>query len=444
METADLRMLRGEVSGDVVVPGDERYEDLASLVMHTGRPAAIVRCRTVSDVVAAIRLARELDLEISVRSGGHSNAGYSTNVDGLVIDLTEMDAVDVLDPERQLVRLGAGARWVDVAAALAPYGLAISSGDAVSVGVGGLLVGGGIGWMVRKYGLAIDNVVGADVVTADGRVLRADAQQNSELFWALRGGSGNFGVVTSFDVQAQRASRVFFGTLYFPAEQIPTVLASLTEYMRTAAPELTTSIKMYPTFGGPQPPLMVLVCFAGEDAEAAARVIDPIRAFGDLLDDDVSLRTYGDILVVIDPLPPGWQPRVRNRFVPALPQLCLDTILRYHSMFSTMFVEIRFLGGALTQVPAHATAFAHRDAEAMVMAVLLGSPQDNEPLLPRYEEFWQALAPHTRGAYTGFLSDILPADIDAAFPDPARARLVALKRRYDPENIFHLNPNIAP
>jgi len=444
MDTAALLRLRDEVSGDVVLPGDERYGDLARLIVHTGRPAAVVRCRSTADVVAAVRSARDQGLEISVRSGGHSNAGYSTNVDGLVIDLTEMNAVEVLDPERRLVRLGAGARWAQVAAALAPHGLSITSGDTASVGVGGLLVGGGIGWMVRRYGLAIDNVVGAELVTADGSVLRADARENPELFWALRGGSGNFGVVTSFEVRACRVSRVFFGTLYFRPGQTPAVLRAMTRYMRTAVPELTTSVKMFPTFGAEAPPLMVLVCYAGEDAEAAARAIDPIRGFGDLVDDDVSLRTYGDILAVIDPLPPGWQPRVRNRFAPALPEPCLDAVVRHHGLFSTLFVEIRYLGGAMARVPAHATAFAHRDAEAMIMGVLLGSPQDNEPLLPRYEEFWQELAPYTRGAYTGFLSDLLPADLDAAFPEPARSRLVEVKRRYDAQNTFHLNPNIAP
>ncbi|GAA2053545.1 FAD-binding oxidoreductase [Catenulispora yoronensis] len=444
VEPEAIESLRADVTGEVVLPGDEGYDDLANLIVHTGHPAVIVRARSNDDVARGIGFAVEHGLEISTRSGGHSNAGFSTNVGGLVLDLSLLDGVEVLNESERLVRLGAGAHWVNVAGALAPYGLAFTSGDTTSVGVGGLLVGGGVGWMARKYGLALDSLVAAEVVTADGRILVASAEENPDLFWAIRGGGGNFGVVTSFTVVAQAEPQVFFGQISFAPDETAAVLRGWAAYMDSAPEELTTTAMCWPTFGEAAPPLGIVVCYAGDDDAAAGLAIDPIRKLGTVVDDQVRLVPYGEVLQPIGELPPGWRPRVRNRLTPSVTGDLVDTILAEQANLANLYVEIREIGGALSRVAEDATAFPHRSTQALIMGVLLGSPEDNEPLLPTYEQFWSAIAPSMSGAYSGFLSDILQSDIDAVYPAPVYRRLAELKQKYDPNNIFHLNVNVVP
>ncbi|WP_103501319.1 MULTISPECIES: FAD-binding oxidoreductase [unclassified Streptomyces] len=444
LDPADIARLRAEVTGDVFVPGDPGYDELTDLIVHTGRPAVIVLARDSEDVARGIAFADEQELEISTRSGGHSNAGFSTNVGGLVLNLSRLDSVEVLDETRRLLRLGSGAQWDQVAREMEPHGWAFTSGDTTSVGVGGLLVGGGIGWLARKYGLALDSVVAAEVVTADGRILAASAEENPDLFWAIRGGGGNFGVVTSFTVVAQPVSRVFFGQISFAPDETAAVLRGWAAYMGSAPEELTATAMCWPTFGEEAPPLAIVVCFAGDDEAAAAATIDPIRALGTVVDDQVVAMPYSGVLQNASDLPPGWRPRVRNRLVPALTEDLAATILTEQANLENLYVEIRAIGGALNRVPQDATAFPHRATQAMVMGVLLGSPESNEPLLPVYEAFWSALAPSASGAYGGFLSDILPADVEAVYPPESSRRLAELKRLYDPRNLFRLNVNIVP
>lgn len=444
LDPADIACLRAEVTGEVFVPGDPGYDELTDLIVHTGHPAVIILVRSKRDVARGIAFATEHDLEISTRSGGHSNAGFSTNVGGLVLNLTHLNSIEVVDESERLVRLGSGAQWDQVADVLQPYGLAFTSGDTTSVGVGGLLIGGGIGWLARKYGLALDSLVAADVVTADGRVLSASAEENPEIFWAIRGGGGNFGVVTSFTVVAQPIPRVFFGQISFAPEETAAVLRGWAAYMDSAPEELTSTAMCWPTFGAAAPPLAIMVCYAGEDEAAANAAIDPIRELGTVVEDKVRPMPYGDALQPAGDLPPGWRPRVRNRFTPTLNEDLVTTILTQQATLENLYVEIRSIGGALNRVPQDATAFPHRSTQAMIMGVLLGSPEGNEPLLPAYEAFWTALAPWTSGAYSGFLSNILPADIDEVYPQQVYRRLAALKHEYDPANIFHLNVNVLP
>ncbi|GHB29477.1 FAD-binding oxidoreductase [Streptomyces chryseus] len=444
LDPAAIECLRAEITGEVYVPGDEGYDELTDLIVHTGHPAVIIRVRSNDDVARGIAFAVEHHLEISTRSGGHSNAGFSTNVGGLVLDLAHLNSIEVVDESEGLVRLGAGAQWAQVAAALEPHGLAFTSGDTTSVGVGGLLVGGGIGWLARKYGLALDSLVAAEVVTADGCILSASAEENPDVFWAIRGGGGNFGVVTSFTVVAQPVAQVFFGQISFAADETAAVLRGWAAHMDSAPEELTATAMCWPTFGEATPPLAIVVCYAGDEEAAANLAIDPIRKLGTVVDDQVRLMPYGDALQPAGDLPPGWRPRVRNRLTPALTGDLVTTILAEQANLENLYVEIRSIGGALNRVPQDATAFPHRSTQAMVMGVLLGSPEGNEPLLPAYEAFWSALAPSMSGAYSGFLSDILPADIDAVYPQQVYRQLAVLKREYDPCNVFHLNVNVVP
>jgi FAD/FMN-containing dehydrogenase len=236
--------------------------------VHTGTPAVVVRCHGSADVREAIRFARSRNLPVAVRSGGHSGAGSSTNDGGVVIDLSPIAGIEILDRRERVVRIGSGATWIDVATTLGAHDLAISSGDTTSVGAGGLMLGGGIGWMVRRHGLAFDSLVAAEVVTADGRVVRASAGEHADLFWALRGGGGNFGVVTTFEVVAQPVDRVLFGTISYPAETAAAVLTRWRDVMRTASDDLTTTARIFPSFGGPAAPLTIAVCYAGDDLDS--------------------------------------------------------------------------------------------------------------------------------------------------------------------------------
>lgn len=443
METGAMTGLKEAIRGEVVLPGDESYERLRNIFVHPGSPAVVVRCVDAADVCAAIRFARSEGLVLSVRSGGHSNAGFSTNNGGLVIDLSLINGVELVDPDRNVFRIGSGATWGEVARMLAPYGLAISSGDTTTVGVGGLLLGGGIGWMVRKHGLALDALVAAEVVTADGRVLRASAEENPDLFWAIRGGGGNFGIVTSFDVAAYRCGGVRFGTATYPAEEAAAVVKNWSRYLREAPVEITSTVAVYPGFGDAPPPVIITVCYAG-DEDGAAAAIDPLLQLGTLLEQNIKPVPYAGVLEDPSELPPGWIPTVKSAFVPICEDDFIDTLITGARAFDTLFVELRSLGGAVRDVAPDATAFAHRDSEALVNTVLLGSVEDNRPLEPAFRSFWETLAPFTKGAYSNFLSAVRADDVVAIYPHETLARLRSIKSAYDPENLFNQNPNIEP
>ncbi|WP_431279916.1 FAD-binding oxidoreductase [Leifsonia poae] len=290
--------LRIGFGGDIIEPGDTEYEAASRTVLAAGSPVYVLRPASVADVQAAVRFAADAGLVLSVRGGGHSFPGFGTNDGGVVIDLSRLADVEIVDDASHLVRVAGGATWGVVAAALAPRGLAISSGDTKSVGVGGLTLSGGIGWKVRKYGLALDSVVAAEVVTADGELVRATAREHPELFWAIRGGGGNFGVVTAFEFTAHPTTSVFFGTIAFPAAEAATVLPAWAEYLRTAPEELTSVADFANPFaGGPDAPVAIHVAFDGDDPELAAQAIDLIRWLGTVVADEIELRPYADILV---------------------------------------------------------------------------------------------------------------------------------------------------
>ena len=253
---------------------------------------------------------------LSVRGGGHGFPGFATNDGGVVIDLSNLATVEIIDDDQHVVRIGGGANWGQVADGLAPHGLAISAGDTNSVGVGGLTLGGGIGWKVRKYGLALDQLVAADMVIADGTVVHASAQENPELFWAIRGGGGNFGVVTAFEFAAHPTTDVFYGKIAFPVSEMADVLQGWADYMRTAPDELTSVVTLAnPAAGGPEAPIEVYVVFDGDVPELAADALQPIRRLGTVINDDVARVPYADTLVDGATLPPGIRLVTRSAFV---------------------------------------------------------------------------------------------------------------------------------
>ncbi len=438
--------LRRDFGGDIIDPGGAEYESASRSVLASGSPARVLRPKSVGDVQAGVRFAARAGLVLSVRGGGHGFAGFGTNDGGVVIDLSKLTNVEIIDKERHLVRIGGGATWGQVAAVLAPHGLAISSGDTKSVGVGGLTLTGGIGWKVRKYGLALDNVVAAEVVTASGEVVHASAEENPELFWAIRGGGGNFGIVTAFEFVAHPTTDVFFGTIAFPASEAATVLQGWADYLRTAPEELTsTAAFANPFAGGPEAPVQIYVAFDGDDPELAAQAIDPIRLLGTVTGDDVALEPYADTLMDGTSPPPGIQFVPRSAFVDkeSVPEV-MQILAEVRASERSPFIAVRSVGGAVSRVPDDATAYAHRQAELMVVTTAAGPKPVVEAARPALEAMWGRLAPHVNGAYANFLASATEEDVAAIYPTATYERLAAVKRQYDPGNLFARNHNVRP
>jgi FAD/FMN-containing dehydrogenase len=432
--------------GGIIKPGDADYEKASGSVFASGTPALVLRPKSVADVQAAVRYAASTGLVLSVRGGGHGFAGFSTNDGGVVIDLSQLASVEVTDKEHHIVRIGGGATWGQVAAALAPHGLAISSGDTKSVGVGGLTLSGGIGWKVRKYGLAMDSLAAAEVVTASGKVVHADAEQNPELFWAVRGGGGNFGIVTAFEFAAHPTSDVYFGQVAFPAREAATVLQGWADYLRTATEDLTSTVEFANPFaGGPEAPVEIHVAFDGDDPQQASRAIDPVRRLGTVTGDTVALRRYEDTLVdgVIPPAGTQFVPRSAFAGPDSVPEV-LRILAGAGASEHAPFISVRSVSGAVSRVPVGVTAYAHRQAELMIMTTAAGPAPLVEATRPAVEAVWRRLAPHVSGAYANFLASATELDVAAVYPARTYQRLVEIKRRYDPGNLFSGNHNVRP
>jgi FAD/FMN-containing dehydrogenase len=435
-----------ELAVEALRPGGDGYDAAARVFFRTGEPALVVRPRDPDEVAAVLAYAARHNLAVSVRSGGHSPLGHSTNTGGMVIDLSHLDDVQVLDAGRRLVRVGGGATWGRVAAALDPHGWGLTAGDTRSVGVGGLTLGGGIGWMVRRHGLAIDNLAGARVVTADGRLLTTSEDEHPDLFWALRGGGGNFGVVVDFDFVAQPVTNLHFGSVAYRLDHPADLLGRWRDAMRLAPDELSSTLVLMPSVPQGPPSATVLLCYAGEPSTTAADVdaaVEPLFQLGALIKANLSERRYSDILEDAQH-PPGVRLVTRNALVPTLDDTVIAAIDRLHATPHATAVAVRSLGGALSRVPRDATAFAHRDTEAMVVCMVVLPDMATDAEIERALVRWRAVAAHGTGTYVNFQGSATAADLAAAYPPATYARLAAVKRAYDPANRFALNHNVEP
>lgn len=442
-----LSSLKAAVAGEVLTPADLGFPDSARTLTVQGHPSLVVRCGDSADVGTALRYAQDHNLGVAVRSGGHHLAGFGTNDGGLVIDLRRLDEVRVRSERPDAgaqVRLGPGATWGQVARTLADGSWAISSGDTASVGVGGLLGGGGIGWLVRRDGLGIDAMTGAEVVTADGTVRRVDAHTDSDLFWGIRGAAGSLGVVTGYEIAATRCPIVQFGRLLFPTDQAERVLDGWAAYQALGADELSSTVALPPRImADGTAPLMITVCYAGS-ATAAERELAPLRALGTLIGDTVTELPYESVLAD-DAMPADWVPRIHNGLFDDWTDDLTDRLLQAHDQIPSLLLEIRSLGAAFGRVDRQATAFAHRCARFMINAMLPGTPRSQQPQLESFDGFWQTLRPS--GAYGNFLSHPTAADSELCFPGPTGPRLAEIKQRYDPDNVFASTikmPPVAP
>ena len=451
LQPQSLASLAG-IAGKVITPGDPAY-DKARAVFYGGidkHPSAIIRVTSAEDVRRVIATAQREGLELAVRSGGHSVAGHSTTEGGLVIDLRDMARIDV-NPAARTAWIETGATAFQVTEALAKHSLVIGFGDAGSVGVGGITLGGGIGFLVRKFGMTIDSVVAAEVVAADGRVLRVDAQNEPDLFWAIRGGGGNFGVVTRLQFRLNPLPHFTGGILVLPAT--PETIAGFVAASMAAPDELSTIGNVMPAPPAPFIPaevhgrlvILAFIAFAGDD-DAATRAIAPFRSLATPIADMVKPGPY---LSMYPPEDPNYRPTAvaRTMFVNGI-DLAAAKVIHDHLSKSdaTMRVaQLRVLGGAMARVPTDATAFAHRSKPMLVnVAAFYEGDADREVRRRWVHELSHALQPREDGAYVSFLTDDGEARIRAAYPGATWDRLARIKAAYDPTNRFRLNQNIAP
>jgi FAD/FMN-containing dehydrogenase len=453
-----IAQLASVLRGDLIQPADPRYDEARTLynAMIDKRPALIARCADVADVIAAVNFARENDLPLAVRGGGHNGAGLGSVDGGLVIDLAEMNGVRV-DPAARTARVEGGATLGDLHHATHAFGLAMPSGIISTTGVGGITLGGGIGYLTRSMGLSIDNLLEADVVLADGRLVTASASEHPDLFWALRGGGGNFGVVTSFLFRLHSLDTLHAGPMLWPLEQAEDVLRWYREFLPQAPRDLYgffAFLTVAPADPFPQELWNHKMCaimwaYTGDRPD---ETFAPIRArFGPPALDWVGPISHPALQSMFDGLyPPGDQWYWKADFVKEIPDEAIDTHLRYAAELPTWKSTMHLypIDGVAGDVPRDATAWNYRDAKwGMVMVGVSPDPADNAHMIEWTRAYWRELHPHSAGgAYVNMMMDAGDEGQDrvrASYGDNYQ-RLRQVKRAYDPGNLFRINQNILP
>ena len=449
--------LRSQMRGEVIGPGDAAYDTARRVYnrMIDKRPALIARCVDVADVIAAVNFAREHSLTLAVRGGGHNGGGLGTCDDGLVIDLSSMKGTHV-EPAAGTVRVAGGCTWGEVDHATHPFGLATPSGIISTTGVGGLTLGGGLGYLTRAYGLSIDNLLAVDVVLADGRLVTASKDTHPDLFWAVRGGGGNFGVVTSFLFTLHPISTVYGGPMLWNMDKAEEVLRWYRDFIVQAPEELNGFFAFLTVPPGPpfpehlhaKPVCAIVWCYTGP-ADKADQLFAPIRQlFGGPALDFVGPLPYPALQGMFDAVyPPGDQWYWRADFVNELSDEAIATHIQHASSMPTMQSGMHLypINGAVHRVGSDETAFSYRDATwAEVIVGVDPDPANAERIKDWTIAYWTALHPYSAGgAYVNFMMDEGQERVQATYRDNYD-RLLDVKSRYDPTNLFHVNQNIKP
>jgi hypothetical protein len=456
LSTSSAHSLRSGFQGAVIAPGDSDYDE-ARAVFNAAidrRPALIARCATARDVSAALAFARQHGLVVAVRATGHNVAGFAVCDGGLVVDLSRMKRITV-DPAARTVRAEAGCNWGEVNDALQPHGLAATGGFVSVTGVAGLTLGGGLGWLVRKHGLALDNLLAADVVLADGRAVTASARENSDLFWAIRGGGGNFGIVTSFEFRVHPAGTVLAGIVLHPLAGGAGALRAWRDFEGTAPVESNMGALLFtfpdepegPPFRGT--PVVGLGGVYCGDIATGARVVAPLRAYGPPMVDLFKPTPYNEAQRMADFL---WPPRLYNywksSYLTGVSDAAIDTMLDWFARVPsrhTVLVLEHNGDSAYDEVPESATAYGHRRWPFnMVITSGWSDPADADRNIAWTRGFFDAMRPfRADAAYVNYLADEGPDAVRAAY-GAKLTRLATLKAKYDPENVFRLNQNIQP
>jgi hypothetical protein len=443
-----LAKFRASLRGQSFCSGEQGYDAARSVpnAMIDRRPTIIARCAGAADVITCVRFASEHNIVVAVRGGGHSVAGKSVCDGGLMIDLSALKGIRV-DPVRRTVRAETGLKLGEFDRETQAFGLATTLGVVSATGIAGLTLGGGWGHLHAKYGLAIDNVIGADVVTADGRLLTANALENQDLFWGVRGGSGNFGIVTSLEYQLHEVGPVLGGAVFYPAAKAKEVLHFWREFAAASPDELVTQGGSFnlpdgvPVFG-------IAACYCGLLSEGE-KVLKPLRTFGSPVADTFAAISYLQLQSMFDPFfPPGRLTYVKSNFIRSLSEEAIDALVQYVGKSPSPYTFAPFIEhwhGAATRVAITDTAFPHRQYSWNFMAwSMWASPSESEKNIQWTRECWEALRPFlVAGSYGNYVADEGDAVEHAAY-GPNYDRLVALKNKYDPTNLFRMNHNIKP
>jgi FAD/FMN-containing dehydrogenase len=435
----DYNGIPESLASSAVEPGDIDYPRVRSNYLRGGSPGLVLRPRSTAEVVDALAYARRhLHLPLGVRSGGHGISGRSTNDGGIVIDLGNLDSIEVIDQAARLVRVGPGARWKEVAAALEPYGWALTSGDYGGVGVGGLATAGGIGFLGRQQGLTIDHLRAVEVVLADGSVVRASDTENADLFWAIRGAGANFGIVTSFEFHVEPVGDVGWAQLVFDASDTANFLERFGQVATNAPRDTTAFLIMGPPRGGQPAVAQIMAMVASEDPGVVVDRLQPFAQLAPLLQQQVVIVPYAAVMAMASDAEHQGQgePLSRSALVREITPSFAAGAAAMLDSGAVHFFALRTVGGAIADVDPKATAYAHRDAAFSVVA--MGTSRH------RLEQTWNGLRDHFDGLYLSFDSAPRPDRLAEAFPPETLARLRELKRRYDPENLFRDNFNIDP
>lgn len=446
MPLPDIQTLKTTFHGALIQPADGEYDSArtiwnASINRH---PALIARCLGTGDVVAAVKFARESNLLTAIRGGGHNVGGRALCDDGIVIDLSQMRGVYV-DPVHRTARVQGGATLGDLDQETHVFGLAVPSGIAPTTGITGLALGGGVGWLVRKYGMSVDNMLSAQVVTADGILLTASAAENNDLFWALRGGGGNFGVVTSLEFQAHPVHTIVGGFLFYPRQAAFDVIRNFRDFIETA-PEEVTAYAVLLRLPDATPAVGIALCYCGELATADG-VLKPLRSFGNPMMDAIQPIPFPVMQGLLGgAFPHGNQNYWKSNLLKTLSNEAIERIVEHANQMTSpkSAVAVEYYGGAASRVSNEATAFAHRDLPwDVVMLACWTNPEE------RQHRDWARQGEETLRPYAGNAQLLGALDIESdevigkAFGGNL-ARLSEIKRRYDPDNFFRVNQNIKP
>lgn len=456
VDEAAVEEFKASLRGELIQPSDESYDEARKVYngMIDRRPRMIARCADVADVITAVNFGRENDLLIAIRGGGHNGGGLGICDDGLVIDLSLIKYTRV-DPAARTVRVGGGCTWGDVDHATHALGLATPTGIISTTGVGGLTLGGGMGYLTRKCGLTIDNLLEADIVLADGRFVTASAEENEDLFWAIRGGGGNFGVVTSFLFKLHPIHMDYAGPMLWPLEQATEVMQWYREFITQAPDDIYGFFLFLVVPPGPPFPehlhnkkmCGIVWCYTGP-AEQAETTFKPIRSFGPPALDLVGPMPHPQLQSMFDELyPPGLQWYWRADFFNELSDEAIALHVKYGSEIPTMHSSMHLypINGAAHRIGKTDTAWSYRDATwAQVIVGVDPDPTNNEKIIAWTKEYWDALHPHSAGgAYVNFMMDEGEERIKASYRDNYD-RLVEVKKQFDPTNLFRVNQNIRP
>jgi FAD/FMN-containing dehydrogenase len=454
---AGIEALKRDLNGKVVLPHDDAYESARKIWngMVDKRPALIVRCLHTSDVVRALQFARDSGLPLAVRGGGHNIAGNATCDGGIVIDLSQMNAVSV-NPQLRRAQVGGGALLADLDAATQAHGLAVPVGINSTTGIGGLTLGGGFGWLSRKYGLTVDNLESAEVVIADGKVVRASASEHPDLFWAIRGGGGNFGIVTRFEFRLHPVGpQVLSGLIVYPTWDGQSVLRKYRDFMAQAPDELLVwcvlrkapPLPFLPQEAHGKDIIALALCYAGDPVEGE-RLVAPLRKLGALVGAHVGVQPYTDWQQAFDPLlGAGARNYWKSHFFSAFPDGLIDAVLDHAGKLPSPHCEIFIgaLGGAVLRPAPESAAYSQRDAQfTMNVHGRWDDPADDARGIRWARDVFEATAPFANGGvYVNFMTADEGERVRSAY-GPNYDRLVRVKRQYDPKNLFRLNQNISP